>query len=204
MRLTMNPALREPVLARPYRYRMVIAVDLSEYAHIVIEHALDQAARHVAPDLHFLVVKEHRKDDSEALQQRLADRVVPMLQTFNQHGTQWRARLHVRAGKPDEQIDALAADLRADMIVIGAFGLHTSGSSLRTLPSRVVRDAPCATLVVTMPLAQDASPHCPFCDATREDSEGEQLFCTAHAGDHVSMGALDGPTTEWTGGSLMW
>lgn len=200
----MNPQLREPVLARQRRYRMVVGVDLSEYADIVIEHALDQAARHAAPELHFIVVRESRKDDSEALQQQLADRVVPALETFNQHGTKWRARLHVRTGRPDEQIDQLAADLRADMIVIGAFGLHTSGHSLRTLPSRVVRDAPCATLVVTMPLAQDSSPHCPYCDAAREDSEGEQLFCAAHAGDHVSGGALDGPTTEWTGGSLMW
>ena len=139
---------------------MVIGVDLSEYADIVIEHALDQAARHVAPDLHFLIVKESRKLSSEELQQRLADRVVPMLETFNQHGTEWRARLHVRAGKPDEQIAGLAADLRADMIVIGSFGLHHGGHSLRTLPSRVLRDAPCATLVVTMPLAQDSSPHC--------------------------------------------
>jgi nucleotide-binding universal stress UspA family protein len=200
----MNPQLREPVLPRARRFRMVVGVDLSEYADMVIEHALDQAARHVAPDLHFLVVKESRKDASEALQQRLADRVVPMLETFNQHGTNWRARLHVRAGSPDEQIAGLAADVRADLIVIGSFGLHHGGHSLKTVPSRVLRDAPCATLVVTMPLPLDTSPHCPACDLAREDSEGEQLFCAKHSGDRVSTGDYDGPITTWTGGSLMW
>ena len=182
---------------------MVVGVDLSDYSDIVIEHALDQAARHRAPELHFLVAKESRKQSSEELQQRLADRVVPLLETFNKHGTSWRARLHVRAGTPDEQIAGLAADLRADLIVIGAFGLHHAGNTLRTLPSRVLRDAVCPTLVVTMPLALDASPHCGYCDAVREDSDGEQLFCTAHAGDRVSTHDLDGPVTTWSGGSLM-
>ncbi|MGE3457857.1 MAG: hypothetical protein AB7O24_22275, partial [Kofleriaceae bacterium] len=47
---TATPVLR--------RYCMVIALDQSEYAEIVLEHALDQAGRHQSLDLHFTTVIE--------------------------------------------------------------------------------------------------------------------------------------------------
>ena len=78
---------------------MVVGVDLSEYCEIVLDHALDQAARHHAPELHFVYVKEERKRSSEELKQRLTMTVYPTLQTFNRHATDWRARLHC----PDRQ-----------------------------------------------------------------------------------------------------
>jgi hypothetical protein len=43
----------------------MVGVDLSEYSEIVIEHALDQAARHHYPELHVLYVKESRKQSSD-------------------------------------------------------------------------------------------------------------------------------------------
>jgi nucleotide-binding universal stress UspA family protein len=183
------------------RYKIVAGIDLSEYSDIVIEHALDQAARHTSPELHFLTVKERKKDSSEDVQTRLARVVYPLLETFNRHGSDWRARLHVRVGKPDEQIAGLAADVRADLIVIGAFGLHHGGNTLRTLPSRVLQNAICPTLVAVMPQAQDASPHCGYCDAVREETDGERLFCDAHSGDRVNIMS---PISTWTGGTMMW
>ena len=95
--------LREPTLLgvsaaprapapRVRRYRIVVGIDLSEYADIVIEHALDQAARHEAPELHFLTVREKRKPSAEERKQALWERVYPALETFNRYGTDWRAR----------------------------------------------------------------------------------------------------------------
>src|SRR4051812_6707050 len=104
------------------RYRIVVGIDLTEYSEIVLEHGLDQAARHDAPEMHFLYVKEDKRRSTEEMKQRLSALVFPSLQTFNQYGSNWRARLHVRGGKPDEQIAMLAADVRADLIVIGQFG----------------------------------------------------------------------------------
>ena len=52
--MTPEPATT-PVLRR---YSMVIALDQSEYAEIVLEHALDQAGRHQALDLNFVTVME--------------------------------------------------------------------------------------------------------------------------------------------------
>lgn len=169
---------------------MVVGVDLSEYSQIVIEHALDQAARHLAPELHFLHVKERKKVTIDEVTERLSAAVYPALQIFNQYGTDWRARLHVRTGKPHEQIAMLAADVLADLTVIGQFGLHGKG-----VPRRVLAHAICPTLVVGMPHLLDST-QCYACSATREDSDGDRWFCE----DHVSSRASVTPETVWTGG----
>jgi nucleotide-binding universal stress UspA family protein len=172
------------------RYRIVVGVDLTEYSQIVIEHSLDQAARHQLPELHFLYVAERSKQSIEELNERLSYSVYPALQVFNQYGSDWRARLHVRRGKPDEQIAGLAADVMADLIVVGQFGLHRKG-----LATRVLSNAPCATLVVGMPHALDIS-QCQECATIREDSAGDRWFCNDHIVKHHHVS----PMTSWTAG----
>ena len=188
--------------AHARRYRIVVGIDLSEYCDIVIEHALDQAARHDAPELHFLTVREKRKPSAEERKRALWDRVHPALETFNRHGTDWRARLHVRRGRPEIEIAVLAGDIRADLIVIGQFGLHTPRASDRNVPNRVLQNAVCPTLVVSMPGAID-HPQCPMCAAVREETDGDCWFCAQHTGegghDHFVS-----PMTTWSGGSVMW
>ena len=195
----MTPPLREPlILARPRRYRIVVGIDLSEYTEIVIEHALDQAARHDQPELHFLTVRETRKPSNEELKQALWERVAPELQTFNEHGRDWRARLHVRTGAPDEQIALLAAEIQADLIVIGQFGLHDNG-----VPNQVVHASACPTLVVGMPQDANLTPMCPMCVTVRDESDGNRWFCAAHVsdarGEHVMT-----PMTVWDRGALVY
>lgn len=192
---------REPLLrARLRRYRIVVGVDLSEYSDIVLDHALDQAARHQAPELHFLTVREKRKPSNDDVKQALWERVYPALETFNRHGTDWRARLHVRRGKPAEQLAMLAAEIRGDLLVIGHFGLHHPRPTDHNLPNRVLQAAPCPTLVVGMPEAMDLA-QCPMCVAVREDTEGDRWFCPDHAAsskvDHATT-----PMTVWTGGQF--
>ena len=171
---------------------MVVGVDLTEYAPMVIEHALDQAARQEAPELHFLHVVEGKKQPVAALNERMVAAVYPALQTFNQHGTDWRARLHLRRGKPDEQITALAADVLADLIVIGQFGLHR-----RRLPHRVLAAAASPTLIIGMPHPLDVS-QCPACTTVREYSDGDRWFCDDHIDDAAPHAVS--PMTSWTGG----
>lgn len=182
----------------------MVGTDLSEYSDIVIEHALDQAARHEAPELHFLTVREKRRPSSDALQQALWDRVYPGLETFNQFGRDWRARLHVRRGRPEEQIAQLAAEIRADLIVIGQFGMHNPKPTDKNLPNRVLQAAVCPTLVVGMPEAADMSPQCPMCVAVREDTEGERWFCASHVDDGRKIEHTMTPMTTWSNGNLMW
>ncbi|MEO8701689.1 MAG: universal stress protein [Kofleriaceae bacterium] len=180
------------------RYRMVVGVDLSEYSEIVLEHALDQAARHEAPELHLVTVRERKKESADELNQALWERAYPALEAFNRFGRDWRARLHVRLGKPEEQIAQLAAEVRADLIVIGTFGLH-HGGSLKNVPNTVIQNAVCPTLVVGMPDTIDAK-QCPVCVALREATEGDQWFCDDHA-DSYDKHAMT-PMTVWTGGQF--
>jgi nucleotide-binding universal stress UspA family protein len=190
------------VTPRVRRYRIVIGIDLSEYSDIVIEHALDQAARHDAPELHFLTVREKRRPSADDCKQALWERVHPALEAFNRHGTNWRARLHVRSGRPEIEIAELAAEIRADLIVIGQFGLHTPRASDKNLPNRVLQQAVCPTLVVGIPEAADISPQCPMCAATREDTEGERWFCAQHVGDRAHEHFVS-PMTTWSGGRMV-
>jgi nucleotide-binding universal stress UspA family protein len=183
------------------RYRIIVGLDLSEYADIVLDHALDQAARHDAPELHFLTVRESNKPTPEQVYQALWARCHPALETFNRYGRDWRARLHVRRGKAEVEIAQLAAEVRGDLIVIGQFGLHNPRETLKNVPNRVLQQAVCPTLVVGMPAAVDMT-QCPMCVAVREQSDGELWFCHAHRiGGRVDQ--LMSPTMVWTGGSLM-
>lgn len=192
--MTANPRY----LGALVRYRMVVGVDLSEYSDIVIEHALDQAARHPAPELHFLTVNEGKRGNEE-LKQALWERCSPLLETFTANASEWRARLHVRRGKPEDEISALAAELSADLIIIGQFGLHKN-----KLVGEVVRSSGCPTLVVGMPNPAQVSPMCPSCAAVRDESQGGQWFCAQHQGRGDRLEHTSTPMTTWTGGSLMW
>jgi nucleotide-binding universal stress UspA family protein len=186
------------MLTRTRRYRIVAGIDLSEYSDIVIEHALDQAARHEAPELHFLTVRESRRSASVDIKRALWERVYEPLQTFNAHGLDWRARLHVRRGKPDEQIAALANEIRADLVVIGQFGLHG-----KRVPDHVLHEASCPTLVVGMPHEADVSQVCPMCVTVRDSSDGERWFCAAHTADDSTEHDMT-PMTQWSRGELVW
>jgi len=188
------------LLRRARRYRIVVGIDLSEYADIVLQHALDQAARHDAPELHLLTVREKRKPSNEVVKQALWDRVYSDLEAFNRHGTDWRARLHVRRGNAAEQIGQLAAEIRADLIVIGQFGLHHPRTTDRNLPNRVLQAAVCPTLVVGMPEELDAT-QCPSCVAVREYTEGDRWFCGDHSGSERRVDHSMTPMTVWTGGT---
>lgn len=195
----MSSQPRDPAFAgrRLRRYRIVAGIDLSEYSDIVLEHALDQAARHHQPELHFLTVCEKRKASTEDCKQALWERVYPLLETFNQWGTEWRARLHVRRGRPDEQIAALAADINADLIVVGNFGLHNRGARYKNLPNGVLADAVCPTLVVTAPPALDTK-QCPACNNIRELTDCDRWFCDRHTSRGDSYATT--PMTVWSGG----
>lgn len=189
--------------APPRRFRIAVAYDGSEYAEIVLEHAIDQAARHDAPELHILTVVEDDKADMEQIKQRLAAQVLPSLEVF--HSDQWRARLHVRVGKPHEEIANFAAEIRAQLLVVGRFGAHGS-SRLGSVASRVVDESTCPVLVVNLlDESPDTVQQCPDCVAARAETDGERWFCDAHrAPDRISMSPMIGLGSIPTRGGLMW
>lgn len=186
-----NPALR--------RFRIVVALDQSEYAEIVLEHAIDQAVRHERPDLHFVAVAAEYASVDEA-RAALAALVLQGLDTIGTRGADWRSWMHVLVGDAEAEITDLAADLMADLIVVGRFGVHSRRGSTA---DKIVENAPCPTLVVN--LKQDtaaAEMQCVKCVAVRADTEAERLFCDEHSGDRMRLSTLVSPSTSLRGGSV--
>ena len=169
----------------PHRFRIVAALDRSEYAEIVLEHAIDQAVRHEATDLHFLTVAADGEDVEQA-KTWLAQQVLLGLDNIGKTSPDWRSRLHVVRGHAADEIASLAADLRADLLVIGRFGIHERKG---LIADQVLAKATCPTLVVGLTERTFDTPQCPKCAALRENSEGERWFCDEH---------LDGERNHFT------
>jgi nucleotide-binding universal stress UspA family protein len=182
------------------RRRIVIALDLSEYSQIVLEHGLDQAVRAESTDLHFLsVVSEDIQ--VEATKLALAKLVLPALEDVSAY-MDWRMHLHVRVGPAAKEIAALADDVRAHLIVIGRFGTHHPRRRLGSVASKVIDLAPCPTLVVGLTtFSAEADAQCPACVEVRAESAAEQWFCGEHqAPDRQRLTALVTPNLIRTGG----
>jgi nucleotide-binding universal stress UspA family protein len=185
----------------PHRFRIVAAIDRTEYAEIVLEHAIDQAARHDAPDLEFVTIVPPG-DNLEAARDELATHVIEALELLGQSDADWRARVHVLAGDAADEITSFAADLDADLIVAGRFGAHDKH---RTFATDIVAHAACPVLVVG--LAEhvvEKVAQCPDCVAVRHETNGEAWFCSKHASDPPLRLTAMLPAFPWTqGGPLL-
>lgn len=183
------------------RYRIVVALDQSEYAEIVLEHALDQAARHEHPDLHFVTVVPDESHLAET-KDKLAALVLEGLDAFRDHSPDWHARLHVRAGKAAREIVALAQDVNADLIVVGRFGV---GRRIGSTALQVLELATCPTLAVSLVDRPIEEAQCADCVEVRAESDGEVWFCARHrAPDRVTLATTVLSPIELTGGTLLW
>jgi nucleotide-binding universal stress UspA family protein len=98
-------------------------------------------------------------------------------------------RAHQRVEVPSEQIAQLAADLEADLVVVGTHGRRgMSRLVLGSVAEATMRLAPCPVLVVR-PKAVPApvptiQPPCPACVEARKASGGQQLWCEQHRQHH--------------------
>lgn len=187
-------------MTQPTTYGIVVGVALGQFSSIVVEHALDQAARHDTPDLHFLTVVA-KPEDIEPTKRKLAEAVMPAISALER--VDWTLRLHVRAGKTAEELAALAAEVGAQLIVIGRFGEHHPHRHLAKTAADILDLAPCPVLVAA--LAQDpprVSPICPDCAKVRVETNGERWFCARHRGDRVS--ALVPFGAGFTGSNQLW
>jgi nucleotide-binding universal stress UspA family protein len=173
-------------------------VDDSEYAQIVLEHAFDQAARHEAVDLHVVTVVASAGDLAAALA-RTTEQMREALDKFGAASSRWRVRAHVRSGDVTDEIVMLAAEVKADMLVVGRYGMHRWRGSFA---DEIVRESPCATLVIGLP-GRDITEvvQCRDCVIARESSDGIRWFCHAHsAPDRLRLSELVPPLTRATSG----
>jgi nucleotide-binding universal stress UspA family protein len=204
-----------------HSFEMVVGVDLSEYSDMVLQHAFDQAVRHDTPSLHVVSVVPdaeafRRPDEAErfeaerdakrqlfALAARVLDDTVPA-----QRRDGWRVRLHVRRGRPEQEIVDLAAEVFAGLIVVGRFGWSARDRrGIGSIADRVVQLADCPVLVVGPPRDTTASDRqCAACVAIRAESDGEQWFCQQHHADYLGATTLfvTGAGVPLSHGGQMW
>lgn len=100
-----------------------------------------------------------------------------------------RVLSHLRLEAPAEEIAQIAADLEADLVVVGSHGrTGVARLLLGSVSESVVKLAPCPVLVVRdKPLQEDVphiEPPCPQCLETRRATNGEQYWCEQHREKH--------------------
>jgi nucleotide-binding universal stress UspA family protein len=196
-------------------YRIVVGVDGSDYADVVMEYAIDAAARHEGPELHILRVVEAKPGYAESIDEQarheLHEMATRKLGDFGKDAGDlgsWKVRLHVRRGDPAEELSLLADEADADLVVVGRFGAHH--------PHRHKHDhivdkllGSCAHPVLIVQLGEREHElnvqQCPACVQTRRDSEGELWFCPAHQRPWLGTATLlIGHGDPLLRGGLMW
>lgn len=171
--------------------RVLLAVDQSEYAEIVLEHGLDQAARLQVDELHFATAV-HAESEVAAARSWLEAAVGDLIETFR--CTPKRVMLHVRRGRPAAVVATLVEELRPDLLVIGRFHVPSESEAIAELVH-------CPTLVVGID-GHVLDPQCLECGLARRDSDGEVLFCEIHSGDRFPDLAMRLPPSYQLGSRL--
>jgi nucleotide-binding universal stress UspA family protein len=127
---------------------------------------------------------------------RLKDHVETRAKTFNDAhpgrgltAQGHRIVTHQRLSAPAEEVAQLAADVEADLVVVGTHGRRgVSRLVLGSVAEGVVRLAPCPVLVMrkkALPAPVPAiEPPCPRCVATRAETGGRETWCAQHRERH--------------------
>lgn len=156
--------------------RILIALERSDLAEIVLEHGLDEAVRHGGADVDIVTFVSHSLDIVDA--RAWLDTIVREdLEAFAIHGA---VTLHVLTGDPVAGIAALARDMAVDLLVIGRFHVPSRSDAILAL----AQQTDCPTLVVGVD-GTVLEAQCRACQAERRASDGERWFCAEHAGGRM-------------------
>jgi nucleotide-binding universal stress UspA family protein len=189
-------------------YVIVVGVDYSETGELALTKALELAAEQRRAEVHVLNVMplnlpllapEVAAGAVSASIQEAASRITAHVEkraaAFRQGRTDddalsgIRIVAHLRTDSPAFEVAQLAADLEADLVVVGTHGRRALARMLvGSVAELTVRLAPCPVLVVR-PKARPApiptiEPPCPRCVEERAASGGKELWCAQHRERH--------------------
>ena len=218
-------------MAEPQRIAIVVGVDFSRTGDLAVERALELGLARGHTDLHLVnVVRTYGAgvqlelpgspgfssmslgDAAEQLRAYASERLARYESEHGRSPTASSLRIvtHVRLDAPAEEIAQLAADLEADLVVVGTHGRRgLSRVLMGSVAEGVVRLSPCTVLVVRP--RESAAPHieppCPECLKVRRESGGREFWCEQHrdrhgqrhtylAGDRAEEGTLKRVLTE--------
>lgn len=192
-------------------YVIVVGIDYSPSS----QHALDEAIRvasaragelhvvHVEHGALFEALREGGHDIAverdaalEEVRKRASERVEALVTARGPLGVK-RVVAHLRHGSPAEEIAQLAADVDADLVVVGLHGERGfERFLLGSVAERTNRLARCPVWTVR-PKDHDVTgrvpeiePACPDCLARRRETNGQEFWCPRHAEHHVRAHAL--------------
>ena len=189
-------------------YTIVVALDYSAPSNLALEHALSLAVEKGNVVLH--AVNVYVPYDAgmpvdaavvslmptvEEAAKRFADHVRKLVEAYREKHPELdpsvlaRIVTHQRSYDPAGEIAQAAADLEADLIVIGTHGRRGMARMMMGSVAEVTaRLAPCPVLIVrpkALPEAAPAiEPPCPRCVETRRATSGAEFWCEQHRERH--------------------
>jgi len=178
----------------PARFVIVVGIDESPSADLVLERAVALARQTPGSEIHLVHAADLIRTDGatpvvmDALERHrdLLDRRAREAQTTS--GVNVVAHFH--ATDAARAILQTAASVDADMIVVGTTGKRgLERLILGSVAQVVVQRASCTVLVVrskdhVASHAPEIEPPCPDCLATQRASGGEKLWCARHSQHH--------------------
>jgi nucleotide-binding universal stress UspA family protein len=218
----MSCALAQLMSTKPYI--IVVGADFSEASELAVQKAFELAAQQPVSEVHLVnVVQTYGPQvayempiDGSALSVltiteararfgRYVDEAYARYLKANPTRPVGRLGSHVRFDAIADELSQLAADLEADLVVVGTHGRRGfSRVLLGSSAEATVRLAPCPVLVVRPKAVPEAPPRieppCPRCVEARRATNGAEMWCeqhrerhgqrhTYHQGDRVSSDA---------------
>ena len=140
--------------------------------------------------LHVLHVIDERfwADPDPVPRELLLRRAQVFLESLLSHDPNARAITHIEAGKPVPRILAVAAEISAGLIVVGAGKRGFERAILGSVSTRVTQEACCPVLVarpVVYPVTPAIEPPCAACEEARRATDGATVWCAQHSVHHV-------------------
>lgn len=185
--------------------RIVVGYDYSPISDLALERAFEFGSREEHAEIHVVTVvllgegagvgvpgaPIYPTISIDASHSALENRAKELAEEWKKRTGKSFDRLvtHVRSEAPAIEIAQLAADLEADLIVVGTHGRRGMRRFLLgSVAEGVVRLAPCEVLVVR-PREEEADvpkiePPCPRCVEERKRTGGEQFWCEQHREHH--------------------
>jgi nucleotide-binding universal stress UspA family protein len=211
-----------------HNFTIVVGLDFSPMSDRAIDNALEYASLHEGAEVHVLYVEPPIWDGASLssglappigadtavakVQERAKLRVDEMAAHLRKRQIR-RVVAHFRRGSPAESLAQLAADLDADLVVVGSHGHRgLERFFLGSVAERVSRLARCPVWIVrpkdhsTEGRVPQIEPPCPDCVVARRTSQGQKLWCARHSEHHympphthhyVSDGMFSAETTAY-------
>jgi nucleotide-binding universal stress UspA family protein len=193
-------------MSNGHNYTIVVGIDFSELSDHAVDQALEAASLRPGSEVHVLYVEPDlwagaavapavagatsAEDAVIKVQERAKQRVEAMAANLRKRQIR-RVVAHFRRGSPAEGVAQLAADLDADLVVVGSHGHRgIERLFLGSVAERVARLARCPVWIVRPKdhskagRVPEIEPPCPDCLVARRESQGQKLWCARHSERH--------------------